>query len=74
MGGGTGGTVGGGGTGGGGMTGGMGGAGGGTTLEFTDYVKDLIVNKTSSTTLPDDFTTKTFKDSMNPAAFTSLFP
>ena len=67
----------------GGGTPGLGGAGGGGTagaggnagpIEFTDFVNDLIKNKTSSTTTPETINDKTFKDSMNPAAFNSLFP
>lgn len=43
--------------------------------EFTAYVKDLIENQTSSTSAPDDFTTKTFVDSEDPNAFpASFFP
>ena len=66
-------------TGGGGMAGagamGIGGAGGdGGPIEFTDFVNDLIKNKTASNTSPETVSDKTFKDSMNPAAFSSLFP
>jgi len=50
-----------------------GGDGPAEAVEFTDFVKDLILNKTSSTTLPETLDDKTFKDSMNPAAFDGFF-
>lgn len=59
----------------GGAAGGAGGMAGGTAaaLEFTDFVNDLIVNH-STDPLPTTINDKTFKDSMNPAAFSALFP
>jgi hypothetical protein len=50
-----------------------GGDGPAEAVEFTDFVKDLILNKTSPTTLPETLDDKTFKDSMSPAAFDGFF-
>lgn len=59
----------------GGAAGAAGGAGGQIGPgEFTDFVKGLIQNKTTANGLPETIDDKTFKDSMNPAAFDSLFP
>ncbi|MEO5766888.1 MAG: hypothetical protein ABIS92_00930 [Polyangia bacterium] len=59
----------------GGAAGAAGGAGGQMGPgEFTDFVKGLIQNKTTPNGLPETIDDKTFKDSMNPAAFDSLFP
>jgi acetyl-CoA carboxylase alpha subunit len=52
---------------------GAGGLGGAAAIEFTDFVNDLIMNKTSSTTRPETIDDKTFKDSMSPTAFDPLF-
>lgn len=62
---------------------GSGGAGGGAAgsdggapegpLEFTDFVNDLIKTKTAENNRPETIDDKTFKDSMNPAAFDPLF-
>lgn len=43
-------------------------------LEFTDFVNDLIKNKTAANNRPETIDDKMFKDSMNRAAFDSLFP
>jgi len=53
--------------------GGGGGLGGAAAIEFTDFVNDLILNKTSSITQPETINDKTFKDSMSPTAFDPLF-
>ncbi|MBK6696791.1 MAG: hypothetical protein IPG50_32060 [Myxococcales bacterium] len=50
-----------------------GGDGGTGPIEFTDYVKDLILNKTADNSTPDDPETKTFKDSEDPNAFPGTF-
>jgi hypothetical protein len=59
--------------GGGAGVGGGGGLGGAAAIEFTDFVNDLILNKTSSITQPETINDKTFKDSMSPTAFDPLF-
>jgi len=59
---------------GGGMTGTAGAGGSAGPIEFTDFVNDLIKNKTAPNTTPESLNEKTFKDSMNPAAFSTLFP
>jgi len=57
-----------------GATGTAGAGGNAGPLEFTDFVNDLIKNKTASNTSPETLNDKRFTDSMDPAAFMSLFP
>src|SRR3569832_1967297 len=57
-----------------GATGTAGAGGNAGPLEFTDFVNDLIKNKTASNTSPETLNDKRFTASLDPAAFMSLFP